>query len=92
MSSVSAGHPVGGVDYPRTFQKLISWFPDDEACVAYLAGVRWRDGFVCPACSRARRQESSARWCRRCGRIMVSLLTWIWPLWLGEIRRGVVCC
>ena len=25
-------------------------FVTDEACAAYLAGVRWPDGFVCPAC------------------------------------------
>lgn len=31
-----AAHPVGGVDYPRTFQELLTWFPGDAACVAYL--------------------------------------------------------
>ena len=25
-------------------------FPDDAACAAYLAGVRWPTGFVCPEC------------------------------------------
>lgn len=25
-------------------------FPDDEACARYLEGLRWPEGFVCPAC------------------------------------------
>lgn len=42
--------PVGGVDYPRTFQEFRDWFPDDDACLDYLEGLRWPDGFVCPVC------------------------------------------
>jgi transposase-like protein len=45
------GHPEAGVDYPRTYQQLLAWFPDDEACLDYLARLRWPDGFSCPACS-----------------------------------------
>lgn len=42
--------PVGGLDYPRTFQEFRSWFPDDVACREYLERVRWPQGFVCPGC------------------------------------------
>jgi transposase-like protein len=42
--------PVAGVDYPATFQELLSWFPVDAACVEYLAGLRWPEGFECPVC------------------------------------------
>jgi transposase-like protein len=42
--------PAAGVDYPATFQQLQRWFPDDDSCAAYLARLRWPDGFVCPAC------------------------------------------
>lgn len=42
--------PVGGVDYPRTFQEWRAWFPDEQACVAFLEQLRWPDGFVCPRC------------------------------------------
>ena len=45
-----SAHPVGGVDYPRTFQELREWFPDDEACLQYLARLRWPTGFICPEC------------------------------------------
>jgi transposase-like protein len=42
--------PVGGVDYPRTYQEFKSWFPDDAACREYLGRLRWPDGFTCPEC------------------------------------------
>ncbi len=38
--------PRGGVDYPRTYQEFRDWFPDDAACLEYLAGLRWPDGFI----------------------------------------------
>ena len=44
------GHPVGGVDYPRTIQEFDEWFPNEDACAAYLLRLRWPDGFVCPVC------------------------------------------
>ena len=43
--------PAAGRDYPRGWDELRAWFPDDGACLAYLEGLRWPDGFVCPACS-----------------------------------------
>jgi len=42
--------PQPGVDYPRSFHELTSWFRDDEACVRYLERVRWGDGFACRFC------------------------------------------
>jgi transposase-like protein len=42
--------PVGGVDYPRTYQEFKTWFPDDVACREYLGQLRWPDGFICPEC------------------------------------------
>jgi len=62
--------PRAGVDYPGTWQAFESWFPDDEACRQFLAGVRWPDGFRCPRCA------SDDAWvtgrglwmCRACGR------------------------
>lgn len=44
-------HPVGGVDYPRTYQELLEWFPDNDACLDFLAQLRWPNGFVCPVCN-----------------------------------------
>ena len=42
--------PVAGCDYPGTLRAFNAWFPDDEACLHYLAGLRWRGGFVCSLC------------------------------------------
>ena len=42
--------PVGGVDYPRTYQEFGQWFGDEASCRAYLARLRWPAGFSCPRC------------------------------------------
>ena len=47
------GHPEAGVDYPQTYQDLLAWFPHNQACLDYLADLRWPHGFICPACQGA---------------------------------------
>jgi len=37
-------------DYPKNLAELESWFSDEAACRAYLAELRWPEGFVCPRC------------------------------------------
>ena len=61
--------PVGGRDYPRTYQEFRAWFPDDEACVEYLARLRWPRGFECPACGCGSAWRTARRhWmCAECG-------------------------
>ena len=39
MSAPIRPHPVGGVDYPRTFQELQAWFPDDRACLRWVSAT-----------------------------------------------------
>lgn len=41
---------VAGQDYPRTYREFVTMFPDEEACVRYIEGLRWPEGFVCPTC------------------------------------------
>ena len=36
-------HPVSGTDYPRTFQEFDEWFSSENACLDYIANVRWPD-------------------------------------------------
>lgn len=48
--AIAPALPVAGRDYPRAFHELKAWFPDESACLEYLAGLRWPDGFVCPRC------------------------------------------
>ena len=42
---------ISGIDYPNTYRNFVEMFPDDVACTAYLAKLRWPDGFICPACN-----------------------------------------
>ena len=42
--------PLAGRDYPGTLGEFNAWFADDEACLRYLAGLRWQGGFVCAVC------------------------------------------
>jgi transposase-like protein len=41
---------VGGVEYPRTWAEFHAWFGNDDACLRFLEGLRWPEGFVCPHC------------------------------------------
>lgn len=38
-------------DYPQTLLELERRFTTEEACREYLAGLRWPQGFACPACA-----------------------------------------
>lgn len=42
--------PLSGQDYPRTVGEFNTRFADEDACLEYLARLRWPDGFVCPLC------------------------------------------
>ncbi len=48
MASPTRSQPQPGIDYPRTLVEFGEFFPDEQACVAYLEKLRWADGFVCP--------------------------------------------
>lgn len=37
-------------DYRRTLAEFEQRFSTEEACRAYLAAMRWPEGFVCPGC------------------------------------------
>ncbi len=59
-------------DFPRSLTELQRGFPDEAACVAYLAAARWPHSFVCPSCgkSKACRLQTKA-WtleCAACGK------------------------
>jgi hypothetical protein len=70
---VGLGNPRvrAGVDYPDSYAALQARFPTDEACVAYLGRLRWRQGFICPLCGSANEPWQTARgqrMCPACGR------------------------
>lgn len=102
MAGPVRAHPVGGVDYPQTFQQLLAWFPDDRSCLEYLVGLRWPDGFVCPMCGSSRAWlTGKTRWmCADCGRqtsvtagtifhrLRTPLSTWFAAIWFITSQKN----
>ncbi|MGY6499442.1 MAG: IS1595 family transposase, partial [Acidimicrobiales bacterium] len=93
-----------GVDYPSSWPQFRSWFPDDEACAAYLERLRWPDGFVCPRCDHVGgwRTGTGAWLCSSC-RVRTSptagtifhgsrhpLTTWFAAVWYVTSTKGGV--
>jgi len=50
--------------YPANMADLEKLFATQEACLTYLAGLRWPSGYVCPRC------ESAKGWQMKNGRIL----------------------
>jgi transposase-like protein len=101
---MAAHRPVGGADYPRSRQEFDDWFPDDAACIEYLAALRWPGGFICPSCGDDRSWRTSVlSWiCTQCGRKTsvtagtifhrshAPLSTWFAAIWhVTSERNGV---
>jgi transposase-like protein len=100
----SAAGPVAGRDYPRNFTEFIEWFHSEADAWAYVARVRWQDGFSCPRCGHDEcwltdRHLYVCASCKRqtsltAGTVFegsrLSLREWLYVLWLvaGE-KRGV---
>jgi predicted RNA-binding Zn-ribbon protein involved in translation (DUF1610 family) len=62
--------PVAGKDYPRNWNEFLDSFGSEEACQAYLEGLRWPQGFVCPNCgvmAPASRASRGRLLCKDCG-------------------------
>ena len=78
------------------FQRM---FPHDDACAAWLASVRWPEGFECPRCGHdhgwALRGKAHTFECARChrqtsvtaGTILhgskLALTVWFWAAYLN---------
>jgi transposase-like protein len=65
-------HPVSGTDYPGTFQDFDKWFTSENACLEYIAKLRWPEGFTCPSCGEKTDKPSlmgrGLFLCRKCKR------------------------
>ena len=85
-------------DFPHSVIAFQHRFSDEAACAAYLAAIRWPEGFRCPACGHHRAWSLKTKlWtyeCRRCrrqtsvraGTIMhgskLALTVWFWAAYL----------
>ena len=85
-------------DFPRSLLEFQQRFPDEKACAAYLAILRWPAGFVCPACGSSRgwalATKAYTHECADCrkqtsvtaGTVMhgskLALIAWFWAAYL----------
>jgi len=96
-------HPVVGIDYPGTFEEFDEWFSSEEACLDYVARLRWRDGFCCPNCENStdkpwlmRRNLYLCRQCKRQTSVTAGTLfhrthkplrTWFLAIWFVTSQK-----
>lgn len=48
VQHIAAADAVQG--YPRNWSEFLDQFGSEAACLSYLEGLRWPQGFVCPSC------------------------------------------
>lgn len=55
-------------EFPKTIIEFREAFATEEACRAYVAKLRWPNGFVCPCCQETKmwKMERAIFWCRNC--------------------------
>ena len=55
-------------EFPKTILEFREAFATEEACRAYVAKLRWPNGFVCPCCQETKmwKMERAVFWCRNC--------------------------
>src|SRR5208337_569390 len=90
--------PFAMPDFPRSILEFQRQFPDEAACVAWLAAARWPEGFRCPVCGHDHAWELDTKswtWeCAEChrqtsvtaGTVMhgskLPLTVWFWASYL----------
>jgi hypothetical protein len=50
------------------FEEFSSMYPDDESCLQFMAGIKWRNGFACRKCHHTNYNEGKSFLSRRCSR------------------------
>src|SRR5713101_4559426 len=90
---------------PTTLLEAIRYFSDPDACVEFVATLRWPDGPVCPRCEGREHSDLTTRriWkCKSCKRQFsvklgtifedsaIPLDTWLAAIWLlANSKNGV---
>ena len=67
------------MDHPKNYQELVKQLATQEACLDYIAALRWSDGFVCPECGcpqfwKSQRLQWIGAKCRRQTRVLAGTL------------------
>ena len=67
------------MDHPKNYQELVTQLSTQEACLDYIASIRWRDGFVCAECGcqqfwKSKRVQWICTRCRRHTRVLAGTL------------------
>jgi len=92
------------VDYPSSLTQFLDWFHSDADCWAYLARLRWADGFSCPRCGPGQAWLSNRHLyiCSACERqtsvlagtifekTRLPLLVWFRAIWFVTSSKGGV--
>ena len=93
------------MEQPKTLQKAIQHFSDEQVCIDAVARMRWLDGPQCPACLTKEPYylKTQKRWkCRECRRQFsvklgtifedspIPLQKWMPAMWmLANCKNGV---
>ena len=67
------------MDHPKNYQELVNQLSTQDACLDYIASIRWSDGFVCPECGcqqfwKSKRLQWICAKCRRHTRVLAGTL------------------
>ena len=91
--------------YPRTWTEFLEQFSSEDACLAYLEGLRWPNGFICPSCGVASEPYRASRirmMCKDCGhqstvtagtifdKTRTPLTVWFMACWLFATQKDGV--
>lgn len=89
-------------DYPKTLLEMERRFATEDACREYLTRLRWRNGFICPACQGKvgwvdRRHRWTCQDCRRQSTVTAGtifegthlpLQVWFRAVWLVTSQKS----
>ena len=92
------------MEYPESMQEFMDRFRTEEACMQYLANIRWVGGFHCPHCSHneAWKHKRGILRCKKCNRDVsvtagtvfqgrhLPLRIWFQALWLVVSQKNGV--
>lgn len=67
------------MDHPKNYQELVRRYSTQDACLEYIASIRWKDGFVCSTCGskqfwKSKRLQLICKSCKSHTRVLAGTL------------------